>query len=72
MIPFPPLDGSKVISWNFAVWSVAMILSVVLVVALPAIGLLESLLLLVAVLFAGFFVLQRLIPVPTGAGYASE
>jgi Zn-dependent protease len=70
MIPFPPLDASKVISWNFAVWSVAIILSVTLIVALPLIGLLESLLLLVAVLFVGFFVLQRLIPIPTGAGYA--
>lgn len=30
MIPFPPLDGSKVMGWNFAVWGVIVALAILL------------------------------------------
>ncbi len=30
MLPFPPLDGSKVISWNASVWFIVMAVSAVL------------------------------------------
>ena len=31
MIPIPPLDGSKVISWNFPIWAAFMLILVILV-----------------------------------------
>ncbi len=31
MIPIPPLDGSKVIAWNFPVWAAFMLILVILV-----------------------------------------
>ena len=30
LIPFPPLDGSKVMSWNFAVWGIVFVISIAL------------------------------------------
>jgi Zn-dependent protease len=36
MIPIPPLDGSKVIAWNFEVWAAFMLLLVILVFFVPA------------------------------------
>ncbi|NYZ75847.1 site-2 protease family protein [Candidatus Micrarchaeota archaeon] len=31
MIPIPPLDGSKVIAWNFPIWAAFMLILVILV-----------------------------------------
>lgn len=30
LIPFPPLDGSKVMGWNFAVWGIVFVTSIIL------------------------------------------
>ncbi len=30
LIPFPPLDGSKVIGWNFVVWGIVFVTSIAL------------------------------------------
>jgi Zn-dependent protease len=70
LLPIPPLDGSKILSWNVAAWVVSLALSITLLLTLPFLGLIESLLLLFLVLVVGFFVVQRLLPAPTGARYA--
>ncbi len=70
LLPIPPLDGSKILSWNVAAWVVSLALSITLLLTLPFLGLIESLLLLFLVLVVGFFVVQRLLPAPTGPRYA--
>lgn len=70
LLPIPPLDGSKILSWNVAAWVISLALSITLLITLPFLGLIESLLLLLLVLVVGFFVVQHLLPAPTGARYA--
>lgn len=36
LIPIPPLDGSKVISWNPVIWATTFIIAIYLALALPA------------------------------------
>lgn len=56
MIPFPPLDGSKIFGWSWLTWLGTLASIIILLVSPAYIGLGYSILLSVVVLIAIFFV----------------